>query len=383
MLSGTIPIGAIYASQGHAADDPPAQLIAIGEINQYVKNLGLNVTFTLLGENAGGSATTALQNIQTLAAKGVQVIIGPNYSGQAAAILSYANSHHIVLISDGSTAPSLAIPNDYLFRLAVPDSVEGDALLQVLRGLGIKALVLLQRDDTWGDGNAQYVTGHWKNPGEEVVTDIKYATTATEFSLEITSLDSAVRQATAKYKADEVAVVNWSFDEIATLMKESASYPSLQSVLWAGSDGWGVSGRLLQQIPANTLIQFKHLNMMLGLANTTKYMSFAAAYRNATGNIPGAYVTNCYDATWIAALAILQAGRYDGAVIQKVLIGVANSYFGASGWTQLDANGDRSGGTFVLWTTVANGPNSATWVIAGSYDSSTGKASWYLNPANF
>jgi hypothetical protein len=49
-------------------------------------------------------------------------------SAEAAAIREYVNERKIILISQASTAFSLAIPDDYLFRLAPNDRLEGAAV---------------------------------------------------------------------------------------------------------------------------------------------------------------------------------------------------------------------------------------------------------------
>ena len=50
---------------------------------------------------------------------------------------------------------------------------------------------------------------------------------------------------------------------------------------------------------------------------------------------------NAYDAAWLVALSVMAAGRYDGETIAKILPIIAQHYYGVTGNTALDRNGDR------------------------------------------
>ncbi|MCK4265847.1 MAG: hypothetical protein KAX31_01100, partial [Thermoplasmata archaeon] len=68
-LSGTIPIGALYANTGHIDSSGVAAAIAIEEVNEYVQALGLDVTFELVEECSEGSSTIALEKFQSMVAR--------------------------------------------------------------------------------------------------------------------------------------------------------------------------------------------------------------------------------------------------------------------------------------------------------------------------
>jgi len=59
----------------------------------------------------------ALEAIKDLDKRGVQIIIGPQTSSEVKMIKPYADAHNILVISQGSTASSLAIADDNIFRL--------------------------------------------------------------------------------------------------------------------------------------------------------------------------------------------------------------------------------------------------------------------------
>lgn len=65
--------------------------------------------FKLLVRDTQLDAAKALAAIVDLHKRGVQIVIGPQSSAEVAAIKPYADAHNILVISQGSTASSLAI----------------------------------------------------------------------------------------------------------------------------------------------------------------------------------------------------------------------------------------------------------------------------------
>src|SRR5881275_1303398 len=94
----------------------------------------------------------ALAAIQDLDKRGVKIVIGPQSSSEVAMIKPYADAHNILVISQGSTASSLAIAGDNIFRLCPNDKREADAIVALLWHDGIRTIVPLWRDDAGNNG---------------------------------------------------------------------------------------------------------------------------------------------------------------------------------------------------------------------------------------
>jgi branched-chain amino acid transport system substrate-binding protein len=75
----------------------------------------------------------ALDAIKDLDQRGVRIVIGPQSSAEVARIKPYADVHNILVISQGSTASSLAIPGDNILRFCPNDTREAEALVALLR----------------------------------------------------------------------------------------------------------------------------------------------------------------------------------------------------------------------------------------------------------
>ena len=63
-----------------------------------------------------------------------------------------ADAHNILVISQGSTASSLAIPGDNILRFCPNDTREAEALVALLQHDGIRAIVPLWRNDAGNNG---------------------------------------------------------------------------------------------------------------------------------------------------------------------------------------------------------------------------------------
>ncbi len=377
-LSGTIPIGLLYSNTGHIDTSGPAAAIALEEVNAYVKRLGLDVTFEFVEECAEGQATTALEKFQSMIARGVKVVIGFNWSSQCKAVKDYADENHIVVFSDGSTSPVVAIPDDYIFRLAVTDTTQNSALAPAIYGMGIEHLIIVARNDAWGDGNYETMKELYELEGGVIEEYLRYDSEKTEFSAEAAVLNDIIIQLNNQYGADKVAIATWSF-EFSPIFASCEEYPALVDTIWFGSNGFGRSTSFVDEHPNAHETTF--LAMIMGTAQSSRHTDFQAKYLKLSGGrLAGTYNTHIYDITWIVCKAILESGTYDGAILKEVIPTVAEQYWGACGWTKLNENGDRAESSYELWTINLNQTSMLpSWYVAASYDSGTRSLNW-VNP---
>ena len=108
--------------------------------------------FRLLVRDTQLDPSQALEAIKDLDRRGVRIVIGPQSSSELAMIKDYADRHNILVISQGSTASSLAIPGDNIFRFCPNDTREAEAIVALLRHDGIRAIVPLWRNDAGNNG---------------------------------------------------------------------------------------------------------------------------------------------------------------------------------------------------------------------------------------
>lgn len=376
-LSGTIPIGVIYANTGHIDTGGVAASIAIAEVNEYVEALGLDLEFELVEECGEGQSTIALEKFQSMVARGVKVVGGPNWSGQCKAIKDYADEHHVVVFSEGSTSPVLEIADDYIFRLPVTDSTQNSALAPAMWEVGVRHLIVVQRNDAWGDGNYETIKEEFEALGGTVEHRLRYDSEKTEFSAEAAALNDVVVALNNQYGAGTVGIGVWSF-EFSAIFAACEEYPTLVDALWFGSDGYGRSTSFLDEHPNADETRF--LCMIMGTVKSSRFKNFEAQYMELSGaRRAGTYTTHMYDIVWILCKAVLEAGAYDGAIVKEVLPTVAEQYFGACGWTKLNEYGDRAESNYELWTVELNATSGLpVWEIAATFDSAAGALTWLL-----
>ena len=384
-LSGTITIGDLVPLTGdlsaYGQRSKVAVDMAISDINTWLATTGSSVTFAVHHEDTATDPATCLEKLQSMAAEGIQVYVGPMTSAEVRNVLPYADTNNLVLISQSSTAESLANrTNSYLFRLVPTDDAQSQAVARVVISSGFPYAIVVARHDTWGDGLSSSFEARYQQDGGTIIDTVTYTpvTTGTyDFSPQLTQMQSDYTTAVAKYGASKVAIVAVSFDELSVLYQQATSYQNLLTATWFGTDGTAESSTITSS-SGSIAAEVHSFSTIYAPTEGAKNAAFTAAFVNKTGGQPDAYSYSAYDATWIAALSILTVGKNSGAAVQSVLISVANNYYGVSGWPDLNANGDRTISDYDIWNVVPNPSASGTyqWALAGTWVASSDSVSW-------
>ena len=117
--------------------------LAADDLNAQLSGDGSPTRVSLRVEDTGLDPAQALDRLRTLAGEGVRIFVGPQFSSEVAALKPFADSAGVIILSQGSTASSLSIPNDNVFRLVPDDSHEGQAVVALLAEDGIQTVVPL------------------------------------------------------------------------------------------------------------------------------------------------------------------------------------------------------------------------------------------------
>jgi len=393
----TITIGALNDLSGDLSSqglgDQAAEQLAIPDVNAYVQAAGCNVTFKLDSVDYKLDNPTALSQLQAMAAKGIQVVIGPLNSGTAQYILSYANSNHIVLISPSSTSPALAIPNDYLFRTAPNDAAQGQADARILLDRGVKGVIIINRDDTYGNGLANATKTFLQKDSSTVLIKgpYKYDTTTPDFSALLAQINTDYQTLSGQVGAANVAIFAVSFEELGTLLIQANNNPTYKPLLstaqpWFGTDGEAQNSKLTNRTGSGPFVaQVRLPSTLFNVVNNSRTIDF---YNRIKGTSAGAailgggafYTFEGYNDVWLAALSILSAGKNDGTAVHAIFPAVAANYYSLTGWEGLQASGDRIPGSYQIWKVVAASGGNYNWVLAGTWDYNTDAVTWTSPP---
>ena len=340
-----------------------AARLAIDDFNAYLNRSGALWSLEWVLEDVQTDPETALNIIQSMNSRGIDIVIGPDTSAGLERILDYVNDNGMLLLSPSSTAPSLAIPGDAVFRLAPNDAGQGRALGKMLDGDGVRALVPFWRGDSYGDGLRDAAAGDFEDRGGVVRAGVRYDPATTEHSLEVRLLDKYVTEASDMYGADRVAVLVIGFDEVEAIIRTAAQYDQLASVRWYGDGAAAQSGALLDdEAPAGFLtdVEFRAVQPFVSNGEMGAYVRSAIAADFGEDISP--YIYPAYDAVWIIGKAIEAAGGADAPAVQAALPGVASQYAGALSSARLDGAGDLDSANYDVLS-----PNGGSWESESKY----------------
>ncbi len=210
-----------------AADDLNARLSA----NDAPTRVSVRVADT------GLDPAQALDRLRTLAGEGVRIFVGPQSSSEVAALKPFADSAGVILLSQGSTASSLSIPNDNVFRLVPDDSHEGEAVVALLAQDGIETVVPLWREDAGNQGLHDAVEAQFQAQGGTVTAGDHYPPGTADFAAQLQAIKTQINAAVAASGVGAVAVYLAAFEESALIFAQASADPAFAQVRWYGGDG--------------------------------------------------------------------------------------------------------------------------------------------------
>ena len=330
------------------------------------------VRYRFLVRDTQHDPSRALSAIQDLHERGVKIIIGPQTSSEVAMIKPFADAHDILVISQGSTASSLAIPGDNILRFCPNDRREAEALVALLQHDGIRAIVPFWRNDAGNNGLRDSVKIRFQAFGGRVTQGFRYEPTTTDFSAAINSVASQVANLISSgINPSAIAVYSAAFDEIVDVFHSAEANSTLANTAWYGSDGVALSAALTSDSSAaGFAASVGYPNPIFGLPDSLRHrwQPIADQIEARTGIAPDAFALSAYDALFVVQLALQHPKplknfeRFKAAVIEE-----AEHYRAITGSTALDAAGDRVNGDFDFWAVRLRNGN-YTWVRVGSYN---------------
>jgi len=295
----------------------------------------------------------ALEAIRELDKKGVTVIIGPQSSSELAMIKPFADAHNILVISQGSTASSLAIAGDNIFRLCPNDRREAEAVVALMSRDGIRTIVPLWRNDVGNGGLHDSVKSAFENMGGTVTSGFRYETSTTDFGPATAAISAQVAIARLSSPAATISVYLAAFDEAVGVFNSARLDTVLSGTTWYGSDGVALSQALLDDTTAATFAaSVNYPNPIFGLddALQSSWQPISDLIEARTGIKPDAFALSTYDALFILNHALQNSRRVgDFANFKSAFVEAANNYTGITGSTALDAAGDRLSAAFDFW----------------------------------
>ena len=149
-IGALVPITGDWATNGEQVK--AALDVGLVDVNRFLENIGSDKRAVLAVEDTKADPAIALEKLTALHDQGMNIVIAAGSSQELQAMKDYADKNGVLLVASSSTAPSLAIPGDNIYRLVTDDTHQGEVMDLFLASSNISAMVPMARDDVWGDG---------------------------------------------------------------------------------------------------------------------------------------------------------------------------------------------------------------------------------------
>jgi len=364
VIGALLPLTGDYTSAGVASQ--AALQVAVEDLNAYYQRVGSPKNVRLVILDTKSDPLTAETGLENLTGQGIRVVIGPGSSAELEALKGYSDQKGILLVSTMSTATSLAIAGDSVFRFIPDDTHQAGATAYYLDADGIEAIIPVWRGDVWGDGLLSAVSERLQRENHTILDGMRYEPGTQEFHNIAASLDRQAGEAISRYGANHVGVYAITFAELVPLMNVSSGKPNLSLIKWYGADGNVLIDPLTKDpIAADFAIKTHFVGPTIGYSPDER---FSGVYKNIStklGRQPDAYSYATYDAFQVAAAALGDAGQ-GNAQLREAFIHAANRYSGIAGLYALDEAGDKEMSVYDFWRfALVNG--TPRWKYAGQY----------------
>jgi branched-chain amino acid transport system substrate-binding protein len=325
--------------------------LAIDQVNAQGGSIEL-----LKGDSTCADATAASNVADRMVnSEMVTAMVGPMCSGATiAAANNAAIPGGVPMISPSATSPALTglDDNDLVFRTAPSDAYQGVMMANMLKDKGINEVAISYVNNDYGKGFAEALAGAFEGIGGKVAANEAHEDGKADYRAEVGSLASS--------GAETLVVLAYADGSGQTIIRQAME--SGDFAKFVGGDGM-VGDKLIGALGGDVdMIATKP-----GSPDLAGKALFVAAAKAAGMDPDAVFSAQAYDAAFILALAIEQAGSADRAAVAKAVRAVASApgeeilpgefekaaaaikagkdinYQGASGDHEFDAAGDVPG----------------------------------------
>ena len=370
-------IGMTATSRDSLAKVETVAAIAQTEINDYCSDEGLPFTFEFMVVSNYGEANQAVENTIMFNSLGINLVVGHETSVECSLSLGYVDSHNMLMLSPSARGRELTIPGDNLFRTCPSEFAGTIVMAEALTSWGIRAIIVIQRGDTWGDGVYDSFKNEFETRGGVIFKRIRYDAAITTFGGIMNQAETAAQEAIGEYGADRVAIQVISLNEVEKIIDFARYYPTIYDLYWFGTENTARNAQLFENNPEQA-DKLKIFSPLVAQEENEKYDQFALDYYSVMEVEPDFYASAMYDACWLYALSIIKTWTADTSFVKLELPQIAENYYGASGLCRFNNYGDRYAVDYELWG-YGTKDGQTTDVKYGYYDSADGEVTWFTS----
>ncbi len=338
----TYQIGAIVPStRALETYIPYLEDIIAHDINNFLDKLYDDIHVEFLIDTADGQNAIHLEKAQSFRYMAVTNIIGGFWDSQAQATLSFCNENMVLMVSPASRSDLLSIPDDYLYRFADPDSKQGPVLSRILLDQGKTRAIVINYPDYVSDTIVEaFITEYTLNQGS-ILEHYRLSEFPPEWDDHIENIDEAlnsIEREILQYDSESIGIVVITPYPAAVLLA-AEGHTDLLNVTWVGAENT-FTPRQFEDYPL-FVEESGFLSIKVSAPITGKYTEVSERFNELTGTSFQYTHATLYDASWVILESILQQQDTHGNKVRDILPFVAGNHFGVSGFTRLDAAGDR------------------------------------------
>jgi branched-chain amino acid transport system substrate-binding protein len=330
--SKTVQIGAVISETGAAASYggrvKKGMDLAVEEINAAG---GLNgKSLELVYRDDATNPEVGRQVTQELIDEvGVGAIIGAVSSAVTVAIAPICESERVILLSPTASTPDITQAGYYIFRIYPSDILEGTAMANFARDLGIERMAIFAVDNEFGNGLKDVFAGEFESRFRKIVKSVSFKEgEAADLTAEFEELK--------KEKPDGIYIVAY-VEDVAAIV---------QQVRDAGLNAIILTTSSVSDADLVDLVGAAADNIVFPRASTFEFDSkepdvqqFVQAYRKKYGENPDDFAAHGYDAVKVL-LEGMQKGKSTHPDNVKVGLLAVSDYDGPSGRVAFDEHGD-------------------------------------------
>lgn len=310
------------------------------------------VADTACDGTAGGPAGDRMVNSENVVAIFGSYCSGPTISAANTAAIP----GNVVMISPASTAPAVSEleDNDLVFRVVVPDSVQGEKLAELLLSMDVDNVGVTYVNGDYGKGLSDAFAAAFTAGGGTVAANVAHEDGKADYRPEIGQIESMGTETLVIFGYENAGggVILDQAVEAGTFTRFIGGDGMAGDALLASRDPAALEGMILTRAAP---------------AGGPAFEAYSAIMEEAGQDPEGVYASNSFDSVFLLALAIEKNGSAEREGLSAALREVANApgetilpgewskaveliaagtdidYQGASGEVEFNDNGDVAG----------------------------------------
>jgi len=342
-------IGSLLPITGSLAYLGPPEIagvdLAIKEINEAGGVMGTPVTVVHTDSSDADNPTIASASVNKLIGDGAAAIVGAASSTVSLNVVDTIAKNNTVMISPANTSTALSGYSPFYFRVAPPDTVQGNVLGNLIVEDGAKKVGILVFNEDYGTSLRDVIKETIEPQGVEIV----YGNSGDEFDPKASNFSSDV-QAVIAAQPDSIVII--AFDQTKQIIPElvSAGWEDMSSIYMTDGNTADYSGDF-------------DAGVLEGAQGTIPGAFPDDAFKERLNSVAPspldsfAYGPESYDATILTALAAQRGQGTDGVTVQENLAAVSGATDGEDCNAYADCLVLLEDGSEINYVTVAgSGP---------------------------